>query len=222
MYLPRPSAGGDFKPAPTGTHRALCVGVIDLGTQTTNFQNKDGSPKTAHQIRLTWQLCDEFMDDGRPFALSKDYTFSTHEKATFRKDLEAWRGKKFEEADFGPGGFEPKNLLNKGCLLTVVHTDKGDKTYANVAGVSGMPKGMGKPQEIADPIYLSLDLGEFNQQTFEGLSDYLKDRIRKAPEYAAILEARAPKSTPRAVGNGHAAGPPPTSYDEDMSDEIPF
>ena len=46
----------------------------------------------------------EQMSDGRPFTISKRYTWSTHEKATLRKDLEAWRGVKVVALVGGVGG----------------------------------------------------------------------------------------------------------------------
>ena len=77
------------------------------------------------------------MSDGRPFAISKRYTLSTHTKSTLRKDLESWRGRAFtpEEEE----AFDVANVCGAYCLLNVTHNQGGDgNTYANVGsfGVS--------------------------------------------------------------------------------------
>ena len=43
-------------------------------------------------------------DNGRRFQLRKDYKNSLHEKAGLRKDLEAWRGRRFTDAELA--GFD--------------------------------------------------------------------------------------------------------------------
>ena len=49
------------------------------------------------------------------------------EKAKLRKHLESWRGKAFADADFGPNGFNIKNILGVAGLLAITHADRGDK-----------------------------------------------------------------------------------------------
>lgn len=212
MYLPKPSEGGNFTPPPAGSHLAICYRVLDLGTQLTRYM---GDQKIQHKIMLTWELPDEKMEDGQPFSISQRYTFSMHEKATLRKHLEAWRGKAFEEGDFGPGGFHLSKLLGVPCLLSVTHTEKEGKTYANVASVSALPKAM--RDNVADltnaKTLLSLDPQEFDAEVFKGLSDGLKDVIRKAPEFAKVA-GRVDGGT-----NGYEAPPSPP---DDLDDDIPF
>ena len=211
-YLAPPSVGGDFDPAPAGTVMATCFRVVDLGTQETNFQ---GRISHKPMLMLSWELhCDEKMNDGRPFMISKRYTYSMHEKATFRHDLESWRGRAFTEADFAgpPTGFHVKKLLGVPCLLNVVHTDKGDKTYANVASISNLMKGM-KPPPLANPIaYLSLDPAEFDHAVFETLTDYVKGTIMKSPEWDTL------------TGKTRRDDPPPHEHGDPgpEGEEIPF
>src|SRR5271168_3727728 len=100
MFLPKPSDNGNFELTPAGTFLALCYRFIDRGTQISEFM---GEKKTRREVMISWELVGEVMSDGRPFSASKTYTLSMHEKATLRKDLEAWRGKAFVDADFeGP------------------------------------------------------------------------------------------------------------------------
>lgn len=207
MYMPK-NEGGDFAPPPAGTHVAVCYRLIDLGTQKTEFQ---GETKMQRKIMLSWELPDERMDDGRPFTISKRYTLSSHEKATLRKDLEAWRGRAFTEAELDPGnpaGFNIKNILGKGCLLSIVHNAKDGKTYANVASLSKLLKGQNPPAPENALLYFSLD--DFDPAVFDGLSDGLKKTISESPEY---LRRGAPAS---AADQYDERNPPP------HDDDIPF
>lgn len=193
MHMPPNSGGGNFEPPPAGTHRAICYRVIDLGTQQSEYQ---GQIKHQRKIMLSWELVDERMPASgdypeRPFTIHQRYTFSSHEKAVLRQHLESWRGVPFKESDFGPGGFDIVNVIGKGCLLTIVHEPKQGKTYANLKGVAKLPKAMttGTPENAT--VYLSLEPISFNIETFESLSDGLKETIRKSPEWAELQNPRA-------------------------------
>ena len=203
MHLPS-NSGGDFTPPPAGTHLSICYRVIDLGTQQIDWQ---GQTKRQHKIMLSWEIPDEKMEDGRPFTISQRYTFSSSDKSTFRQHLEAWRGAPFKDSDFGPGGFDVRNLLSKACLLTIVHKHDNGKTYANIASVSKPMKGMTVPPLTNETVYFSLST--FDPAVFGKLSDGLKAVIQKSPEYQeAIRTSNEP--------------PPHSGAPADLNDEIPF
>ena len=134
--------GGDFTPAPAGVHQAVCVDVVDLGLLKVTFGGKE---KEQHKISVRWQIA-ENMDIGKPFLVQKRYTLSLHEKATLRKDLESWRGRAFtsEESD----GFDVENVIGANCLLNIMHTKKGESTYANVTAIMPLAKGMPKMSAV--------------------------------------------------------------------------
>jgi len=130
------SEGSSFTPCPAGPHSATLVDVIDLGLVTSVYEGKS---KTAHKVRLVWQVA-ERKDDGTPYQVSKQYTASLHEKASLRKDLEAWRGQPFTKEQ--AAGFDIEVLLHKPCLLNVQHADRAGSTFANVTSLMRLPKGM--------------------------------------------------------------------------------
>lgn len=207
--------GEDFEPAPAGVHSAVCVAVIDLGTQETEFE---GKARLTPQVMLRWEI-DERMSDGKRFLVSRRYTKSMHEKAGLRKALEAWRGKPFVDADFKPGGFEMSKLLGAGCQIQIVHTGKDGKTFANIAAIMKLGKGMKPLTPEIEPFLLELDPETFDGETFEALTDRMKEIVAKAPEFAAC----------RPKGNGLAAKAvtPPRAekevvHTDDFEDEIPF
>ena len=85
----------EFKMVPPGTHLARCYRLVDLGTQTVDWQ---GQQKFQHKIMLGWEIHGEddqgqplVTDEGEPLAMFKNYTHSWSENATLRKDLQTWR-----------------------------------------------------------------------------------------------------------------------------------
>lgn len=198
MYLPTPSEGGNFTPPPSGTFPAICYRLIDLGTQETVYQ---GEKKHQRKISISWEIADPEtkMEDGRPFTISQRYTFSMHEKATLRRHLESWRGAAFVESDFGPGGFNLRNILGKPCFLPIVHKTTGENTYANIAGVMKLPKGFPIGKATNEILYLSLEPDDFDSAALAKLSERLQETIRSSPEYKQLM-ARRPGSSQSSDG----------------------
>ena len=201
MHMPK-ETGGDFAPAPAGTHLAICCQVIDLGTQETEFE---GTKDHKRQVRIGWELPTERMSDGRPFTIGKTYTFSSHKKANLRTNLESWRGVAFKDSDFGPGGFDIKNILGKPCLLNIMHKEGSRGNYATVTGVSRLPKGMDVPEMSNGIIYLSLE--KFDVHSFDALPEYWRETIKKSPEYVAATTGKPATVAPKL---------------SELDDDIPF
>ncbi len=57
-----------------------------------------------------------------------------------RKDLESWRGRKFTQQELQ--GFDVETIIGVPCLLNIIQEDKGGETYANVASIMRLPKGL--------------------------------------------------------------------------------
>lgn len=131
-------SGRDFAPAPAGVHQAVLVDVVDLGLLDVTWQ---GVKKIQHKVNFAWQIAED-REDGKPFLVFKRYTLSLHEKAGLRKDLESWLGRKFTRDD--EMGFDVETMLGRNCLLNITHNSPAgsDKTYANVASVNPLMKGM--------------------------------------------------------------------------------
>jgi hypothetical protein len=187
MKLPKPGEGGEMESVPAGTHVGVCYRFIDMGTQKVEWQ---GQIQHKRKVMISWLTPDELMSDGRPFSVHKRYTWSMHEKAALRHDLESWRGKAFTMDDFeGPNAFNTKKLIGQPCMLTVTHDSRDGKTYTNVASVGKLMKGV-KPGELTEPtVYISLEKGEFDQAAFDALKDGLKERIASSPEYQELKGA---------------------------------
>ncbi len=184
MSLTAKDTPSTFELPPEGTHLAVCYLVVDLGLQPNTF-NPD---KPKHKVLIGWELPEEKMTDGRPFAISSIYTISLNEKAVLRQHLEAWRGRKFTEQELA--GFNLRNVLGAPCQLSIVHnTVPSGKTYANVAAVMALPKGMQKPSPVNKP--LAYDTEEPNQEVLEALPEWIQNKINAS---TAPVEQAAARS----------------------------
>ena len=198
------TGGGDFTPAPAGTHLARCVRLIDVGT---HYNEKFG--KRQSKIQITFELPDEMIDTERgpePHLVSGWYTASLHEKSNLRAVLEAWRGRAFTEKELQ--GFNLASVLDKPCQLAVVHKVNGDKTYANIGAVMAMGKGQKCPARVNE--LLNFDLDDPDEAVLAKLSDRMREKIEDSDEWQARLVDAA---------SGTTGVAPVTS---DKNDDLPF
>lgn len=235
MELPK-NEGGTFELTPAGTVIGRCYRFLDLGSHEQTFQGESKGMKRL--VMISFELPTELMQEGeyagKPFTISKRYTWSTHEKANMRKDLESWRGAKFNDNDFGPGGFDVRNLLGVAATLNIVHSERNDKTYANISSIGRAMKGIDIPAAINKPVYFSLEPSRFDGNVFDGLSDKLKDFIRETPEYRSLMNGGKSNGNGYAKARGYDQSPldqknEPAGQrdfapidDRDLDDEIPF
>lgn len=191
--IAKDNGGGDFVPAPEGTHIARCVRVIDLGTQAGSAQY----PAPKHQVHVAWELCEEMSEyegEKRPMIVSRNYTLSLHKKAGLRHDLETWRGKPFtaEELD----GFDIARVLGHPCMVTIVHSKSSDgaKTYANIKAVSAVPKSMAGATPPAHHDLMHYQIEDRTSGGFDKLPNWLREKIMASAEWNA--------SAPSGSGDG--------------------
>lgn len=199
------SGGGDFTPAPEGTHFGACDMVVDLGLQKTSFQGVDS---TKHQIYIRWQIPAERISwtdgDGKkkegPVVIGKTYTASLSEKANLRKDLQSWRGRAFSDSELKQ--FDVSKLLGVPATISITHAHKEGKTYANVGAIGGLPKGMTAPQVENGTLLYDAD----NVDTWDALPKWIKDKINA-----------------QIVPNGKTEPNDPDSWrNNELDDDVPF
>ena len=209
MFLPKPTEGGDYTPPPTGTHAAICIAFIDLGTQKGEYQ---GEAKEQHKIMIQWELPHELMPDGRPFVISKKYTWSMHAKSTLRAHLAAWRGRDFTDDDFdGPKAFNIANILGKSCTVNVASKNLPDgKQITYVSAIGAAMKGVSVPAAQNRQTYIALTPELYDPAAFGQLSDRMKEIVASSPEYADLQRKIA-----------RPGDVPPTDHN-DLNDDIPF
>jgi hypothetical protein len=176
------NSGTTFELTPAGNHVAICYQMIEIGTVKESFQGKSREVK---KVRIGWELSDELMEDGRPFAISREFTLSMHKESALRKILASWRGKDFtqEQAE----KFDITVLIGQPCMLNVTHNPgiaDSSKIYAKVENASPLPKALKKPKQT-NPSQI-LAYSDFDTALFEKLPDFLKAKIIITPEYQAM------------------------------------
>lgn len=188
MSLTAKDTPSTFELPPEGTHIAVCYLVVDLGLQPNSFD----ANKPKHKVLIGWETPEEKMKDGRPFAISSIYTISLNEKAVLRQHLESWRGRKFTEQELA--GFNLRNVLGAACQISVVHnTAPNGKTYANVAAVMALPKGMQKPAPVNKPV--AYDTSEPDPAALDALPEWIQNKINSGatpPEQGSHVDPEDP------------------------------
>ena len=172
---------------PAGSYSARCYSMIHIGTIEETF---NGETKERNKVRITWELPNELITFNeergeQPRVIAKEFTLSLHEKSTLRAFLESWRGKSFTDKE--ANSFDITNLLGVPCLLSITHKTSGNgKTYANIASVSMLPKGMDCPEQINQNQEFTYD--NFKEELFDSFPDFIKEKIVMSKEYQSLKQ----------------------------------
>jgi len=188
------NTGGEKILTPSGNFIARCYSMIHIGTIEEDYM---GEKKHLNKVRITWELPNElkvFKEENgeQPFSISKEFTLSLHEKATLRKFLESWRGKGFTDDESKK--FDIARLVGVPCMLNIIHkVSKNGNTYADIASVSAMPKGITAPEQINKSVIFTITQPDWD--VFDKFPDFLKTKIKSSQEYN-IIQAPDVQDTP--------------------------
>ena len=164
---------------PADIHQAVCYGLYDLGT--TYDKRYD---KSSHKCLILWELpfvrltyTKDGVEKDLPRAISKKYTLSLNEKSALYKDLQSWRGKPFNEQELL--GFDIKNILGQNCILQIIHQVTEKDTYANIANVLPLYKGIPAKTPENPIMFFSL---EESRIIPEGTPEWIAKIIQESDE----------------------------------------
>jgi len=172
-----------WEPVEAGTHLARCVRMVHIGTVMESYANEPAKPK--NKVFLTWEFPTMLIEggeyDGKPRVISKEYTLSLHPKTTLCKHLVAWRGKSFspKEAE----AFDITKLLGIPCMITVVHNEVGDKVYANIGSISGLPKGLEAPEQVLETMAVNATNIDEHE---DSIPSYIVEKLKTSTEFQAL------------------------------------
>lgn len=174
---------------PSGNYVARCFSMIEIGTVNESYM---GEPKLLRKVRISWELPTEtkVFDPAKgpqPLVISKEYTLSMNEKSNLRKMLASWRGKDFTEDE--AKSFDITKLLGKPCMLNIIHKPSQSdptKVYENISGITTIPKGMTVPDQVNANQELYYE--NFDENVFNSLPDFLKDKMKGSLEYQAMKQ----------------------------------
>ncbi len=155
IEVPEKGSGGeDFVLPPVGNHPAVCVAVIDLGTQR-RLKYQSQETEDVRMVYLCWELVDV---EGSP-VVGREFRVSLHEKSGLRHFVDSWTGAKKDGERFNIF-----TLSGKPCLLDIKHAESrdGTRTYSKIEGAAALPRVKGKLMEISPPTHepVALKLAE--------------------------------------------------------------
>lgn len=178
MSLIAKNAGGvEIPKLEGGVYTAVSSAIIDIGLQT-----NDKFEKTQRKFMMMWTILNEQVEingEMQDRVISKEYTFSLHEKSTLRKDLQAWRGKAFTDEELN--GFDLLNVLNKACQLQILLEEKNGNKYNNIAGIVSLPKGT-DIKELDNTFHFDFET-ESTWVHYKNVPNWIREKIKKANNY---------------------------------------
>src|SRR5262249_31490229 len=148
------SQGGDSprELAPPGNHLAICIAVVDMGSQSIDFKQGRG-PEQKHRVMILWELVHErSQEDGMPMQVHAEFTASLAESSALRPFLVGWRGQAFSPAELA--SFSLARIVGQPCMLNIVHGQtKAGRTFVKVESASRLPRGMPIPRTEAPLVF---------------------------------------------------------------------
>ena len=177
-----------------GPQQAILIGLVDMGTISKSFNGQ--APKDMRQIMCIFeypelkQLVYEDDTEKRSFIKYEEMTYSTYEKATFYKVIDAVNNGKYPKTEY-----EKINLFDfvGGRLFTSIShvKDKNNPeiTYANIDSYMKVGK-LPQPENfISDGnrymFYIDAEGKNFNTENFAELPKFLREKIMKSHEAIA-------------------------------------
>jgi len=191
-------AGGSYEKPPADGYSAVCCDVIDLGYHYNRVYDK-----VEHKIAIVFQL-DALNSQGKRFEIANRLTFTFGEKSNLRKFLGQWRGKTYSD-DEAREGAPLHKLEGQPAYITIEHKVSGDKTYANIVGITKLPKGL---TPIKPEGYVRSD--NWKKQT---------SAEADAQKYANVPNGEPPRNT---VSNALTPNNDFAPLDEDGFEDVPF
>lgn len=175
-------SGSNIPILPEGSYAAVCYMLVDLGLQ---YNERYGN--SSRKVIIGWEIADEYIEvDGeqKPRVFSARYTASLNEKAILRRDLAAWRGREFTEAELSE--FNLCNIVGAPCLIQIIHKEASNgKIYANLASIMKLPKGMPAPKKTLEPIVYDID--ESPVSDVDKLPEWIAKTVKASESYQQRL-----------------------------------
>lgn len=162
-------------PVDAGAHMAVLVGIVDLGKQY-QLQGKKYKPEVGLVFEIP-SLTVEIDGEPKPRWIYSKYTQSLNEKAKILPIIKGLLGTEPDD-DFNIG-----TLLNTPCILTLNHYTGTDGVIRNgIVTVGAIPNGFPVPQAVSEPF--SYDVDAHNQDEFDRLPEWMRERIKKSTQWA--------------------------------------
>lgn len=168
-----------------GSYPAIAKVVADLGTQ----QPKNEKFEAKRALMILWEI-PELGEKGSPVYIQQRLPLSSTSK-NLKKFLKTWKGIDANDV----ADFDPADILNGTAEIDVVHSEDGE--YANVDYVRPYK---GKALKgFMDSVSCFLEKGEFDQESFEALPEWIQNLAIESEEFMAVSKEKkaVSKSAPK-------------------------
>lgn len=170
-----------------GTRRyaAYLQRIIELGDQQETFNHK---VKIVHKLLLSWvvpAVLIKIKGEDFPLIVHKKYTFSLYDSANLYRDIEAMRGRKFEDYEVGTQ-FNLLSLLGQNCIVILEKVQRKDKIgfVEQITGFEPLPEDDLEPEKLIPK--QSLTFADFDWNIYRGLSLKLQESISRSPQFKGL------------------------------------
>lgn len=198
----------NFVPHPEGIFPAVCVDVIDLGQEETEYQ---GEKRIRNCVRVAFET-EAKMDDGKPFFIAKKFTASLHQKAKLAEFIGKWRGRAVEMNE----SIDLGKLIGASCTL-VISQNRNIETKKIYSGIDAISKPTKKmvPSGHYDPAAARVRINEYRAKKN---MPPLGTPLSTTPKQEAPKSAVAPDKDdiPMDFAAKPAAAGPNTAFDPEL------
>ena len=170
-------------PIAPSMYPAICVGVVDIGEQYSEFYKK-----YSDKVVFAWDipsLTVEIDGEKKPRQISKTVAFTASKKGALRKLLSGWNGVQYTDEQFK--ALDLFAQIGRPCCINVVLSDDGK--YSNVDTVTPLVAGLPAPTTATPPF--KWDMDAWDDAEFEKLPEWAQERIKKSTQYQ---KAHPPKN----------------------------
>ena len=163
-----------------GTYTAIPYSIIYLGTQM--YQ---GEAQKSERFNLTFELPDvKAIFDGveKPRVKSTELGMSYGEKSKLPGAMQSILGKKMTEEEMRD--FDLDGLLGNPCMIELATNDKG---FQGIKSINKLMKGLNVPKQFNPNSILGYEENAWNKAKYDKLPEFMKNKIKQAPQYARCL-----------------------------------
>jgi len=182
-------SGKVFELFPEGTHDAILVGLVNMGTVTESF---NGQEKKLKKIALLFEFPTILNEEGKPKTICSDYTFSMASQSKLRELIKKWRDKPLSDEEAKT--YDISRILGQRCTVHIEHIFKKDG-ITKIAIIEKLKKAgpTNTVKGTIEPFLLSFK--EFDHNKLQYLPPYIVKKIESTPEYNELIDS-AMDSTP--------------------------
>ncbi len=147
-WLAMPSESGEFEVLEPGVYPGVCIGLT-----LKNFRDFNNKEQMVQKAQYVFQIC----EGGQQYYLrTKPFRIVLNEKSNLYQLINGWTKATLERMT---NGFSCDKMVGFGAQIVVNHREDNGKTYADIANILPLKKGVKVPATPAEiPAFLAKDV----------------------------------------------------------------